>query len=55
MTIINLGFILDPNSVLGLFKTGVSFNIADYSSTEVDELLVQGAEELEPSKRFRDL
>ncbi|WP_413407519.1 ABC transporter substrate-binding protein [Paenibacillus amylolyticus] len=52
LTIINLGFILDPNSVLGLFKTGVSFNIADYSSTEVDELLVQGAEELEPSKRF---
>ncbi|WP_405170456.1 ABC transporter substrate-binding protein [Paenibacillus sp. FSL H8-0280] len=52
LTIINLGFILDPNSVLGLFKTGVSFNIADYSSAEVDELLVQGAEELEPSKRF---
>ncbi|RAI98102.1 peptide/nickel transport system substrate-binding protein [Paenibacillus pabuli] len=52
LTIMNLGFILDPNSVLGLFKTGVSFNISDYSSTEVDELLVQGAEELEPTKRF---
>nr|WP_154893852.1 ABC transporter substrate-binding protein [Paenibacillus xylanexedens] len=52
LTVLNLGFILDPNSVLGLFKTGVSFNIADYSNTEVDELLAQGAEELEPSKRF---
>lgn len=52
LTVINLGFILDPNSVLGLFKTGVSFNLADYSNAEVDELLAQGAEELEPSKRF---
>ncbi|WP_151736880.1 ABC transporter substrate-binding protein [Paenibacillus tengchongensis] len=52
LTVLNLGFILDPNSVLGLFKTGVSFNLSGYSNAEVDELLVQGAEELDPAKRF---
>ncbi|MNC54321.1 Dipeptide-binding protein DppE precursor [compost metagenome] len=52
LTVINLGFILDPNSVLGIFKTGVSFNLSDYSNSEVDTLVAEGAQELDPAKRF---
>jgi len=52
LTVVNLGFILDPGSVFGMFLTGVGFNIPDYSNPEVDKLIAAGAQELDPSKRF---
>jgi peptide/nickel transport system substrate-binding protein len=52
LTILNLGFILDPGSVFGLFLSGVAFNLAEYSNPEVDKLIGQGAMELDPAKRL---
>lgn len=54
LTILNLGFILDPGSVFGLFLSGVAFNLAEYSNPDVDKLIGQGAMELDPSKRLAD-